>query len=83
MISTKKNNLFRVFKFEPEKESDNLDAIVSSVYIVPQEHIFLVWGVSIFLKDVQEVVKLPQLINVYPWISPTTTAGDSTISTFG
>ena len=52
MVSTEKDDLLRVFKFEPEKESDNFYAIVSSVDIVSQEYIFLGRRVPIFFKNV-------------------------------
>lgn len=76
VVPSQQNHLFGVAQFEGEQESEDLDVIVASVDVIAQEHVFLLWGKSISLKNIEKVVELTRLGRLYPWTSPTTMAGE-------
>lgn len=58
MIATQQEEVFGVFDLVGEKQTDGLQRLLPSVYVVSQEQVVAFWGEASVFKEPEEIIVL-------------------------
>eukprot|EP01025_Chloroclados_australasicus_P006119 TRINITY_DN12001_c0_g1_i2.p2 TRINITY_DN12001_c0_g1~~TRINITY_DN12001_c0_g1_i2.p2 ORF type:complete len:125 (-),score=7.18 TRINITY_DN12001_c0_g1_i2:95-469(-) len=65
VIATQKGHVRWILGFKKQEYREDLEAVVATVYEIPQKDVAGAWDLASCLKELQQVVKLPMYITAH------------------